>query len=525
MLKVFLVDDEIVIREGIRNNVRWDEHGLTLCGEAPDSEIALSVIQEVKPDILVTDIRMPFMDGLELCRRVTSTMPWVHVVILSGHDDFAYAQEAISLGVKEYLLKPVSAHALEQVLLRIAANIEQERAQQADVNALKRQLDSSSRLLQQSCLMSLLEGADEQDVLQQARKLRMNLLANHYLVMLVSVAGGQFLQVRAVMERFADGYGGAVHLCVRGGRMAALVMGDTVADLEERAYAFAQAIKHEAERGGDVGLRVSIGVPVHRLAALGQSLASATSLMPATDGRNQIMGATDGKYFHGGVPPELMQLNLLPLYEQLQYADADSATAVIQGYLQPLGSALAQSPLMTNYVIVDMLLAASRIVRQCGCDPADVLPETLQVHTLLGEIRSVQDILDRVGGLLARALACRDKHSPLRRSAAVRKACQYIEANYQNPAIMLRDVAEHVALSNNHFCTVFSQEMGSTFIEYITLLRMEKAQAFLKGTDLSSSEIAEQIGYNDTHYFRYLFKKHTGMNPRDYRAAHRKGTP
>ena len=87
---------------------------------------------------------------------------------------------------------------------------------------------------------------------------------------------------------------------------------------------------------------------------------------------------------------------------------------------------------------------------------------------------------------------------------------------------MLRDVAEHVALSNNHFCTVFSQEMGETFIEYLTRLRMERAKEHLKTTELSSGEIAELIGYNDPHYFRYLFKRHVGLNPRDYRASCRR---
>lgn len=520
MLKVFLVDDEIVIREGIRNNVRWEECDLTLCGEAPDSEIALSMIQELKPDILVTDIRMPFMDGLELCRRVTPTMPWMHIVILSGYDDFAYAQEAITLGVKEYLLKPVSAQELEQVLLRIAANIARERAQQADVNALKRQLDSSSRLVQEGCLSSLLEGADEQSVLQQARGLRMNLLANHYLIMLIAVSHEEhFVRARGVVERCADKYGGAVHLCVRAGRIVVLVMGDTVADLEERAYAFAQAVKHELERNGDVGLRVGIGEAVQSLSLLKQSLANAAQLMTATGVRNQIVGTADEP---ATVPPELMQLNMLPLYEQLQYVRASDAPQLIQDYLEPMAGALARSPLMTNYVVVDMMLAASRIVQQCGQEPAEVLPEMQEVTTVLSELRSPEEVLAFIAGLLSRALEVRDRNSPMRHSATVRKACQYIESNYQKPEIMLRDVAEHVALSNNHFCTVFGQEMGVTFIEYLTQLRMDQAKNFLKSTELSSGEIAERIGYTDPHYFRYLFKKHAGMNPRDYRASNRK---
>ena len=120
MYKVFLVDDEIVIREGIRNSFPWEESGYTLVGEAPDGEIALPMIRDANPDILITDIRMPFMDGMQLCREVKRQMPWIGVVILSGYDDFTYARQAISLGVKEYLLKPVSAQELAPVYLRIS---------------------------------------------------------------------------------------------------------------------------------------------------------------------------------------------------------------------------------------------------------------------------------------------------------------------------------------------------------------------------------------------------------------------
>lgn len=164
MYKVFLVDDEIVIREGIRNNFPWDggaegaQSQFSLVGEAPDGEIALQMMQDVKPDILITDIRMPFMDGMQLCEAVAHTMPWVQIVILSGHDDFSYAQQAISLGVKEYLLKPVSAQELYEVLERIAARIREERRQQADLLRIKRQFASSSAFLKEKLLNEALEG-------------------------------------------------------------------------------------------------------------------------------------------------------------------------------------------------------------------------------------------------------------------------------------------------------------------------------------------------------------------------------
>ena len=106
-MKVFLVDDEIVIREGIRESFPWEETPYTLVGEAPDGEMALPMIRDTNPDIVITDIRMPFMDGIEFCRILRAQMPWIGIIILSGYDEFEYARQCIQLGVKEYLLKPI----------------------------------------------------------------------------------------------------------------------------------------------------------------------------------------------------------------------------------------------------------------------------------------------------------------------------------------------------------------------------------------------------------------------------------
>ena len=103
MLKIFLVEDEFVVREGIKNNVDWEAHGYDFCGEASDGELAYSMIQKEKPDIVITDIRMPFMDGLTLSKLIKKEMPWIEIIILTGHAEFEYAKEGIKIGVAQYL--------------------------------------------------------------------------------------------------------------------------------------------------------------------------------------------------------------------------------------------------------------------------------------------------------------------------------------------------------------------------------------------------------------------------------------
>ena len=126
-MKVFLVDDEIVVREGIRESFPWDDTPYVLVGEAPDGEMALPMIRDTNPDIVITDIKMPFMDGIELCRIMQKQMPWIGVIVLSGYDEFEYARQCIQLGVREYMLKPINAGNLKEVLDKVSMQLKAER--------------------------------------------------------------------------------------------------------------------------------------------------------------------------------------------------------------------------------------------------------------------------------------------------------------------------------------------------------------------------------------------------------------
>ena len=158
MVKVYLVEDEIIIRQSIKNSIDWEKEGYEFVGDANDGELALPVILKEKPDILITDIRMPFMDGLELSRMVKAELPDIKIVILSGYDDFEYAKQAIKIGVAEYLLKPVSSAVLLEHLSEIAEKVRDEREDLALKKVYYQEMQENEELIKMKFLGELISG-------------------------------------------------------------------------------------------------------------------------------------------------------------------------------------------------------------------------------------------------------------------------------------------------------------------------------------------------------------------------------
>ena len=520
MFKVFLVDDEIVIREGIRDGFPWDESGFTLCGEAPDGEMAFPMIADLKPDILITDIRMPFMDGLALSRRVAQALPWTSIIILSGYDDFQYAQEAISIGVKQYLLKPVTPQKLAEALSQTADKIQEQRARlmrAEDMAPLNQPPTQQERLLAR-----LLKGPVDDPLLREAAGMGLPLDGAEYLVMLLGEAEPARLPaLKAGLQRVVQAqmpWVAYTTVLPTPALLLAQPPGDSAQDsLEERAYALARALEHEAGRSGEQPPAIAIGSPVSRAADLPQALASARAVLRMVkDQAPRIVGALDVD-----LSASLDQVEgSLPLGERLRYAAWQDADQLTEQHFASMGDLATQSVLVLNFLLMDVLLAATRIIRQSGGEPAQVLPpRMLQQAEMLALSREPQLALSSAKAMVRAALRYRDEHLASRYGETLRRACAYIDANCHKPAFSLQDVAGHVALSANHFSTVFSQEMGLTFTEYLTKTRLDRARHLLGTTRSGSAEIAAAIGYNDPHYFSYLFKKQVGLSPREFRRS------
>jgi len=361
MYKVFFVDDEASMRAGLRESIDWDDSGFILAGEAPDGEMALSLMQEIMPDILITDVRMPFMDGIELSRQTKKIMPWIKIVILSGHDEFEYAKQAIAIGVEDYMLKPVTSTKLMETLREIANRIDKERRSNVE-----------------------------------------NLIAS---------------------------------------------MKD-ISKLE---------------------------------------------LIP------------------------IAEFNKLPVIEKLRYASKADVPRFVVDYLESFDSTIITSFMFLYYIFMDILLNSSKIIEELGGDAKEVLSEYFDAGHMLSDGTDIEKIKTLLISVLERVVEYRDTTTGSKYSDIIIRAQEFIKNNYSDKDISLHSIAKEVNISPNHFSTIFSRETGETFISYITAIRIDQAKILLKTTQLRTSDIGYEVGYNDTHYFSYVFKKNTGMTPKEFR--------
>ena len=185
MIKVFLVEDEVIMRNGIKRNIPWEKEGFTFVGDASDGELAWPLIKKTQPDILITDIRMPFMNGLELSELVRKEMPDTKIIILSGYSEFDYAKQAITLGVTDYLLKPITSEKLMEVVKRVADIIREERAQRDLLAQYQKEMQENISLEKKQLFDRIvLQDCSTREFLEQGRALGIDLTAAFYTVLL-----------------------------------------------------------------------------------------------------------------------------------------------------------------------------------------------------------------------------------------------------------------------------------------------------------------------------------------------------
>ena len=539
MLKVFLVEDEIIIRNGVKNNIPWEQEGFTFVGEAGDGELAWPLIKQTKPDILITDIRMPFMDGLELSGLVRKELPDTKIIILSGYSEFDYAKQAINLGVANYLLKPISGEKLLEAVKQVADIIREERAQTLLVEQYRLENGENVKVEKIRLFEQIVAGtATTREILDRGELLELDLAAPFYTVLLLKlVDSGESMDSSAQVMEASDKVDEAImknpefFAVERGLEGLAILMKS-----EEERQAGTQLMNLEKEiqeiltQYPEVSYFGGAGETVQRMRDIRRSYIGASKAFASRffTGKNRFLTVEQIRELKPAGMKDMSlksvdasKINRKLVEDFLKSGLEEETKNFVEEYFKNIGHENYESLMFCHYLIVDMNLCASHFLESIGIDSALLPAQCRDVGEFADTLQCEEGMISYVTKLFTETIRLRDKSSRNKYMELITAAQKIILENFQNNEFSMNQAAAMVNLSPGYFSTLFRQETGVSFVEHLTGIRLEKAKALLMCTNMRSSEIAYEVGYKDAHYFSYIFKKVCGCTPKEYRA--RKG--
>ena len=524
--------------------IPWEDLGFELVGEAADGEMALPLLIRQQPDLLITDIKMPFMDGLTLAKLAKKEIPELKVVILSGYDDFNYAKQAISIGVEDYLLKPITKNALIERLTEIRSRYEHEKTQKEYYEKFQREMQAYEKNSSRDFFEALVGGSlDMMEVYKRAEKLGLDIVAEAYNVLIFTMNcdedfSGQREEYSSweaesleLLENFFSGHSSAMLFRSNVFSYGVLIKGQKE-NIDENTRACVDEITRILNRQeGRQEWFLAVGQPVERLSQIQKSYHTASRAfsqrylydenilcydeMEMMEQHSTLEEAEDNAYLQ---KVDVNALNPAILQKFLSNGLKEETENFVKDYFYAIGQEPMESLVFRNYVILNVRFSVISFLKGLGCDTNEMEPADTE-EVLAESGKNMESAIAYAEKMISRAIALRDQNSGNKNCSILKTAVDFIDSHYMDEEISLNTVANVANVSSNHFSALFSQNMGQTFIEYLTSLRMSKAKELLRCTGMRSSEIAGEIGYKDAHYFSYLFKKTQGMTPSDYRKA------
>ena len=533
MLKVFLVEDEFVVREGIKNNIDWSGHGYDFCGEAGDGEVAYSMIQKLKPDIVITDIKMPFMDGITLSRMIKSEFPWIEIIILTGYEDFQFAREAIKIGVSCYLLKPVNGESIMKEVDALSEKIREKKAEREAAKRYEEEMRERTELDKRDFFNTLIKGGkNTTELFAESKKLSIDITALRYNVVLLKIWSdkhdiGEYsnsvLRVEDGVRRIAD-ENGALFFDFTVEGTALLFKGDDDNDIKKKIDRAIENMKELFSGYKHIRYFGAIGQTVGRVTEIHTSFdwasrAFAHSYLTSDNGflvgSKEDLRPENNVEILSEINPQHMDRRIMKRF--LRAGDAAEIPFFLQEYLNNIGDQVLRSSMLRQYIAMDVYFCVADFsVNELGLSKEE-LEEKVKFPA--GEIlASDQNTQEYLSEIIHIALDLREDHSLSRYHDVMKDAIAYISEHYSDEELSLNTLAAQVNFSPNHLSSIFKQETGQPFIKYLTDYRMDMAKELLRRTSKKSNEIGIMVGYKDPHYFSYLFKKTQGVTPTQFRS-------
>lgn len=533
MLKVFLVEDEFVVREGIKNNIDWKSHGYDFCGEASDGELAFPMIQKLKPDIVITDIRMPFMDGLTLSKLIKKELPWIEIIILSGYEEFEYAKEGIKIGIAQYLLKPINGEDLLKEVDALAVIIEEKHKEREIKEKYMKEMKENFLKERKDLFQYLVTGSKSPaELLEISDKLHMDLSAMWYNIVLIKMqsmthAHDEYSNSLVEIEKQLEEIYSEKDLLIFDRNLegkALLFKADSKEEVIRLQEEYIMKMKRILENYENIHYFGGIGEPVNRLRELSVSFENASHAFAhrylvkdslILNCRDIDKGLYTEQENFNISSMNLKQIDRSKIRGFLKFGDREEVIYFVEEFFKDLGNNAVKSSMFRQYIVMDAYFCVAEFVEGLSFQKDEIEPPDASS----GIMQSSESAMSYLIRIICKALELREKAASNRYGDIVDEVIRYIETNYADEELSLNMLASHVNFSPNHLSMIFGQQIGQTFTRYLTSYRMDKAKELLRCSSKRSSVISMEVGYKDPHYFSYLFKKTQGMTPTQYRGG------
>lgn len=533
---LLIVDDEELIRQGLKARLEYLAIDVDEIFEASNGTEAVEQVKNHIVDIMVTDIRMPDMDGLTLIQEIQKIQKDIQFVVLSGYAEFSYAEKAIRLGVKSYLLKPVSNEELKSTFQKLYAEMENS-MQIRNAVRMKRQLDREKQeYLLEKEINTFLSTAEERimsiDLLCRlseipTEKYDRDRLKMYFCMIRIgkeSYENKMFRQVDHELIRFSikNVFYELETSCKKFivnslsdyNQLYALFFGDDEKNLREEIERLFLKMRSVLETKMDIYLTFGVSRATGQMG--GKAVQEAWDAM-----KQRVIYGNSNIYFNEDIviwnEEEFPRAQIHLLKQYLEKSEADK----IQELLHEIFSEELVKKYGGSYLRIMWVRILNMIFQHFdGKGNKSISEEELLTNfNLPDHIQSISEIRQKISQILMGCLRTRGMSEVSARSK-IQMAVRYIQEHYSENITVL-DLAERYEMSPNYFSSIFKQEIGVSAVNYFTDMRMQKAQELLSRSDNSVVDIAKKVGYEDSQYFFRVFKKNVGMTPLQYREENR----
>jgi len=528
---VLLVDDEEDVVEAIVQKIDWDRLGYSLAGYAKNGLEALEIAEEKPIDVVLTDIKMPYMDGLTLSHRLKELYPSIKIIIFSGFDEFEYAKEAIRLEAEEYMLKPVDAGELSRVFQKVHEALDQEFDEKQSIHRLKNYYLESLPILQESLYTSLIEGTlPQQDLESTLLDYQISLPGKYYAVVILhnslslSPEGINPLLITMSIRKLAE------ERLQKNWRPCFLTyLGHTlfIAQMDKESDSLkltddCEILCRMARHICKATVTAGIGKTVSNLMDLPLSYLGARDAVAyrVLYGRGKAIAISEigleGKEEHKVNKEIIDEERLLDIYRSIRMSSEEELDKSIDLYIE---NSRLESPSLQEYhfFLMDLVTNMHKFLLANQVDTGLIFPKEEDVYQKVQQF-SLAELSQWMKEICKKMQIIIQEMRSDKTKSFVKKAVEHVHSHYMDKDLTVEALSQELHVSAAYFSTVFKRETGKSFINYLTDYRMEKALRLLMEEEEKTYIIAEAVGYSDPNYFSYAFKKKFGMSPSKYKS-------